>query len=105
MALLQASVRDLGTGLVVVGGADSYGPGGYAGTPLETALPVQIELPQDMKKPPVAVMLVLETTESPQGNQVLRGAADAVIDQLTPRDLVGVTNGTNGVPLIALSPL
>src|SRR4029077_4922229 len=29
MALLQASVRDLGTGLVVIGGADSYGPGGY----------------------------------------------------------------------------
>src|SRR5205814_7477774 len=57
MALLQASVRDLGTGLVVVGGAESYGPGGYAGTPLETALPVQIQLPQDMQKPPVAVVL------------------------------------------------
>ena len=42
MALLQASVRDLGTGLVVIGGADSYGPGGYAGTTLETTLPVQI---------------------------------------------------------------
>src|SRR6202022_2775955 len=35
MAVLQASVRDLGTGLVVIGGADSYGPGGYAGTTLE----------------------------------------------------------------------
>ena len=34
MNLLQASVRDLGTGLVVIGGTESYGPGGYAGTPL-----------------------------------------------------------------------
>ncbi len=105
MALLQAATRDLGTGLVVIGGSDSYGPGGYAGTPLEAALPVQIELPQDMKKPPVAVMLVLETTENGQGDQVLRGAAEAVVDQLTSRDMVGVTNGTNGIPLIPLSLL
>ncbi len=105
MALLQAATRDLGTGLVVIGGSDSYGPGGYAGTPLETTLPVQIELPQDIKKPPVAVMLVLETTESAQGDQVLRGAAEAVVDQLTSRDMVGITNGTGGTPLIPLSPL
>jgi von Willebrand factor type A domain/Putative glutamine amidotransferase len=105
MALLQAAVRDLGTGLVVIGGSESYGPGGYAGTALETALPVQIQLPQDMQKPPVAVMLVLETTESGQGDQVLRGAAAAVVDQLTPRDMVGVTNGTGGNVVVPLGPL
>jgi len=105
MALLQASVRDLGMGLVVIGGSDSYGPGGYAGTPLETALPVQIQLPQDMQKPPVAVMLVLESSESSQGDQVVRGAADAVIDQLTPKDRVGVTNGTMGNVVVPLGPL
>ena len=105
MALLQASVRDLGTGLVVIGGSESYGPGGYAGTPLETALPVQIQLPQDMQKPPVAVMLVLESSESQNGDQVIRGAADAVIDQLTPRDYVGVTNGQGGNVVVALTQL
>src|SRR4029077_5695617 len=56
-------------------------------------------------KPPVAVMLVLETTESPQGDQVLRGAAEAVIDQLTPRDFVGLTNGTNGTAVVLLTQL
>ena len=105
MALLQAATRDLGTGLVVIGGADSYGPGGYAGTTLEATLPVQIELPQNMQKPPVAVMLVLETSESGQGDQVLRGAAEAVVDQLTPRDKVGVTNGTGGNVVIPLTTL
>jgi len=105
MALLQAATRDLGTGLVVIGGADSYGPGGYAGTTLEATLPVQIQIPQNMKKPPVAVMLVLETTESPEGDQVLRGAAEAVIDQLTPRDYVGITNGTNGTAVVPLTQL
>jgi uncharacterized membrane protein len=105
MGLLQASVRDLGTGLVVIGGADSYGPGGYAGTPIETALPVQIELPQDMQKPPVAVVLVLESSESAQGDQVVRGAAEAVVDQLTPRDLVAVSNGAMGTFAVPLGSL
>jgi uncharacterized membrane protein len=105
MALLQTATRDLGTGLVVIGGADSYGPGGYAGTTLEQALPVQIEIPQSMQKPPVAVMLVLETTESGQGDQVVRGAAAAVIDQLTARDYVGVTNGTGGTVVVPLTRL
>ncbi|HKW06778.1 MAG TPA: VWA domain-containing protein [Candidatus Dormibacteraeota bacterium] len=105
MTLLQASARDLGIGLVVIGGSDSYGPGGYAGTPLEATLPVQIELPQNMQKPPVAVMLVLESSESASGDQVIRGAADAVIDQLTPRDYVGVTNGTGGNLVVPLTQL
>jgi len=105
MAVLQASVRDLGIGLVVIGGSDSYGPGGYAGTALEATLPVQIELPQNMQKPPVAVMLVLETSESAAGDQVIRGAADAVIDELTPRDYVGVTNGQGGNLVVPLTQL
>ena len=105
MALLQAVTRDLGLGLVVIGGSDSYGPGGYAGTSLETALPVQILLPQKTQKPPVAVMLVLESSEGQQGDQIIRGAAEGVIDQLTPRDSVGVTNGTGGTIVVPLSQL
>jgi uncharacterized membrane protein len=105
MQLLQAVTRDLGIGLVVVGGADSYGPGGYAGTALETALPVQMMLPQNIQKPPVAVMLVLESSETGDGDQVVRGAAEAVIDQLTPRDSVGVTNGMMGKIVVPLGPL
>jgi len=105
MGLLQAVTRDLGLGLVVVGGSDSYGPGGYAGTSLETALPVQMLLPQNTQKPPVAVMLVLESSEGQQGDQIIRGAAESVVDQLTPRDSVGVTNGTGGTVVVPLGPL
>ncbi len=105
MALLQAVTRDLGLGLVVIGGSDSYGPGGYAGTSLETTLPVQILLPEKRQKPPVAVMLVLESSEGQQGDQIIRGAAESVIDQLTPRDSVGVTNGSGGTIVVPLAPL
>ncbi|HSS93898.1 MAG TPA: VWA domain-containing protein [Candidatus Dormibacteraeota bacterium] len=105
MMLLQAVTRDLGIGLVVIGGSDSFGPGGYAGSPLETALPVQMLLPQNVQKPPVAVMLVLESSEGMQGDQVIRGAAEAVVDQLTAQDKVGVTNGTMGRIVVPLAPL
>src|SRR5260370_2376426 len=104
MNLVQASVRDLGTGLVVIGGTESYGPGGCVGTALAARLPVQIQMPQDMQKPPVAVVLVLESTESGTGDQVLRGAAEAVVEQLTPRDFVGVTDGGAGM-VVPLAPL
>jgi len=36
---------------------------------------------------------------------VLRGAAEAVVDQLTPRDMVGVTNGSMGTVVVPLAPL
>ncbi len=39
MEYLQAYVRDLGGGLVVIGGPQSYGVGGYFETPLEETLP------------------------------------------------------------------
>src|SRR2546427_9974811 len=88
-----------------MGGAATDGHGGYAGTPLETALPVQIQLPQDMQKPPVAVVLVLESAESSQGDQIVRGAAEAVVDQLTPRDKIAISNGSMGPFVVPLGPL
>src|SRR6185437_2099837 len=44
-------------------------------------------------------------TETPQGDQVLRGAAEAVIDQLTARDSVAVSNGMGGTFVVPLTPL
>lgn len=101
MGALQAAVRDLGIGLTAFGGQDSLGPGGYAGTPLDSTLPVSAQLPQQLKTPPVAVVLCLETMEDPQADAVERGAAVALVNQLTPQDSVGITDGASGlaVPL------
>src|SRR2546429_2323654 len=57
-----------------------------------------------MKKPPVAVVLVLESTESGRAAQNRRGAAEAVAGQLTSRDMVGVTDGAMGM-VVPLAPL
>ncbi len=101
LGALAASVKQLGHGLVALGGPTSYGPGGWQGTPLEDALPVQMDLPNRKDKPKVAVVLVMETMEDQRADQVALGAAEAVIDKLGPDDQVGVTDGRTGwvVPL------
>lgn len=101
MEALATATRDLGVGLAAFGGTNTFGPGGLAGTPLEQALPVRMQVANPQLKPAVAVMLVLESVESPAGDSVLRNAAARLVANLSPTDLVGVTNSETGtiVPL------
>ena len=104
MEALATATRDLGVGLAAFGGTNTYGPGGLAGTPLEQALPIDMRVANPQEKPPVAVMLVLESVESPAGDLVLRGAARRLVANLSPQDLVGVANGQTGV-VVPLQPV
>jgi uncharacterized membrane protein len=92
MQAIQAGVRDLGMGLSAFGGPDTFGPGGFAATPLEAALPIDMQISEQLQKPPIAVVLALESMESPQSDAIMKGAVRAVVDQLSARDYVGVTN-------------
>lgn len=64
METLQSYVRDLGGGLVVVGGPDSYGMGGYFDTPLEETLPVNMQIDDQERFPPVSIVLVIDRSGS-----------------------------------------
>jgi hypothetical protein len=44
MQMFEALVRTVGMGFVMVGGPDSFGAGGYQGTPVERLLPVEMDL-------------------------------------------------------------
>ena len=91
MQVLQAFVRDLGRGLVVSGGENSYGVGGYAGTPLEETLPVSMDIPQHKDTPSIAVVLIIESLENDAEVNISKEAAKGVIGLLTPRDQVGIS--------------
>jgi len=90
MSLLEAAVRDFGVGLVCVGGENSYAAGGYRNTPLETTLPVSMELDSKKVLPPGAVVLVMHGMEFANGNQVARDCALGVLGALGPADEMGV---------------
>ncbi|MBA2278800.1 MAG: VWA domain-containing protein, partial [Chloroflexia bacterium] len=88
-----------GGSLIVVGGAASYGPGGYAGTPLESALPVTVKVTDGTQRPRVALLLVIDKSGSmsydPGGGTVskidmAREAVRQAAAALAPGDQVGV---------------
>ena len=64
MASLQVYVRDLGRGLVMLGGRDSYGAGGYLDTPIEETLPVYMTVRDRERSPDVAMVAVVDQSGS-----------------------------------------
>src|SRR6266850_3034532 len=88
--LLESAVRDFGVGLVCVGGDQTYAAGGYRGTPLESTLPVNMELDSKKVLPSGAVVLIMHGMEFANGNQVARDCAQGVLAALGPGDEMGV---------------
>ncbi|MFP5342741.1 MAG: VWA domain-containing protein [Candidatus Limnocylindria bacterium] len=64
LAALQVFVRDVGRGLVMIGGPDSYGAGGYQRTPLEETLPVDMGVRNREKQPDIALVVVIDQSGS-----------------------------------------
>ncbi|HBS28594.1 MAG TPA: hypothetical protein DEB06_03885, partial [Phycisphaerales bacterium] len=62
--LLAQFVTDLGGGLVMVGGPDSFGAGAWKGTAIEPLLPVRLDLPEQLIVPSAAVVFVLDNSGS-----------------------------------------
>jgi uncharacterized membrane protein len=86
-------VRQLGGGLLVVGGNRSFTPGSYKQTPLENVLPVSSYVRDDKSKPTLAIAIVIDRSESMAKDSRLDMAKEATrraVELLGPRDQVGV---------------
>ena len=93
---LQAAVRDLGVGLVCVGGEQTFGPGGYAGTEIEDVLPLSSEIRNKRVLPSGALVVILHTCEFAGGNEAARRITKAAIDALSAQDEIGVLEWGQG---------
>ncbi|MBI3192688.1 MAG: VWA domain-containing protein, partial [Pedosphaera parvula] len=89
LSILEAMVRDLGIGLVMIGGPNSFGAGGYLDTPVERALPVDMDIKQRKVLPRGALVVVMHTCEIPSGNVWARDIALAALNVLASQDLMG----------------
>jgi uncharacterized membrane protein len=87
---LASYVRDLGGGLVMVGGADSFGAGGWMNSPVEEVMPVSFDIKQEREFFRGALVLVMHACEIPEGNALGERAAIEAVKALSSRDLVGV---------------
>lgn len=96
---LATCITQLGVGLIMVGGPDSFGAGGWKGTEIEPLLPVKLDLPEKLVTPAAAVILVIDNSGSmnrsvmgssrSQQDIADEGAALAV-ESMDKTDLVGV---------------
>jgi uncharacterized membrane protein len=98
MGYIRDYVRDYGGGLVMVGGEESFGLGGYYRTPIEEALPVTMEVKQKVEIPSLAVVLSIDrsgsmamsTDEKVTKLDLAKEASHLVVDLLDERNEVGV---------------
>ncbi len=87
---LRQYVHDSGGGLVMTGGPDSFGAGGWIGSALEDVLPIRLDPPQKRQMPRGALALVMHSIEMPQGTFYGKQVARAAVDALSRLDLVGI---------------
>jgi uncharacterized membrane protein len=97
MELVRSYVRDQGGGLIMLGGEESFGVGGYFHTPVEEALPVTMEARQKLDVPSLAVVLVIDRSGSMESSvdrftklDLAKEAAQLVVELLDERNEVGV---------------
>ncbi|MEX1118098.1 MAG: VWA domain-containing protein [Terrimicrobiaceae bacterium] len=92
MELFQAYVRDFGGGLLMLGGDQAYGLGGYFRTPVEDLLPVSCDFSKEEEAPSLALALVIDRSGSMSGEkmELAKAAAKASADLLGPKDYISV---------------
>jgi len=87
---LAIYVRDMGSGLIMLGGDQAFGAGGWIGTPIEEIMPVSFEIKHKKVIPRGALVLIMHSCEIPRGNYWGKEMAKKSVDTISSRDLVGV---------------
>jgi len=108
MALIVGAVRDSGVGLGMVGGENSFLPGGYYETPIADALPVDLNVRQRKTFPSTTIIIVMDTSGSmgmiedgQEKVKIAASAAAATVRMMNPNDFVGVAGSTDDISFVA----
>jgi uncharacterized membrane protein len=89
LTAMRDAVFNFGSGFLMVGGANSFGPGGYHRTVVEEALPVTMDISQKKVLPKGALVIILHTCEFPEGNTWAKRITKQAIKVLGAQDEVG----------------
>ena len=92
MNALNTYVRKNGGSLLMSGGEDSFGSGGFQGSTLERMMPVRFDSETTREQPNVAIMMVIDRSGSMSGPKIeaAKESARATVEVLSPTDMVGV---------------
>ena len=92
MAALDAYVQQVGGGLIMAGGEDSFGSGGYQGTRIEQMMPVRFDSEKLREQPDIALAVVIDRSGSMQGAKLeaAKESARVTTEVLSPNDVITV---------------
>jgi hypothetical protein len=97
--MLAGYVHDMGGGLLMIGGEDAFGAGGWEGSKLEEVLPVDMDIPAQRQVGKGALALVMHACEIPDGSGNYWGMQCALkaVEALSEHDDVAVITFGMGV--------
>ncbi len=88
--MLVANTEQFGSGLIMLGGPDSMGAGGWSNTSLEKAMPVDFQVKNTKIEAVGALAMVMHACEIAQGNYWQKKIGEAALTVLGPMDYCGV---------------
>ncbi len=89
MEVLERYVRDMGGGVLMLGGEKSFGAGGYYRTPLEKILPVDMDVPTKVSIPSLAMVMVIDRSDS-MGSSVSGAPSSGFGDRTTKLEVAKI---------------
>jgi uncharacterized membrane protein len=90
IAMLVRNTQQMGAGLVMIGGPNSFGAGGWTGTELEKAMPVDFQIKSAKVVPNGALVMIMHASEMANGNYWQKVVAREAVKALGPQDYCGV---------------
>lgn len=108
MESIEAYVKDLGKGLFVIGGKESFSIGGYLGSDFEKVLPLRSEAVRESQENSMDMIIVIDKSGSMMGGEdssifLAKQAAAKVYRGLKPSDRLGIvvfdTKSYNVLPM------
>ena len=93
--MLVRNTEQFGCGLVMIGGPDSFGAGGWANTELEKAMPVDFQIKNAKVRAVGALAMMMHASEIPQGNYWQKVIGIEALKVLGPMDYCGVVHWDN----------
>ncbi len=94
--MLVTNTEQMGAGLIMLGGANSFGAGGWINTEIEKAMPVSFQIDNAKIAPVGALCLIMHASEMAQGNYWQKVVTKESIKALGQQDYCGLLHWGGG---------
>jgi uncharacterized membrane protein len=92
--ILVSNTEQFGSGLIMLGGPNSFGAGGWSNTVIEKAMPVDFQIKNKKIEAVGALAMIMHASEIGQGNYWQKRIARSAMEVLGPMDYCGVLQFT-----------